>query len=74
MIVNNLAALSRLDERDAQPEGQRKPVASLVLKINIDKRVASFEETLMLVFLKAFKVDFQLETSQVPTFRGCKLS
>lgn len=75
MIVNNLDAVSsKLPHSDeGLPTEEPKLVNSIVLKINIEKRMASFEETLLIAFLRAFKVDFQLETCRVPTFRGCTL-
>lgn len=74
MIVNNLKALTRKQPPGPEEEGgiQTKPVTSIVLKINIDKRASSFEESLLLLFLKNFKLNFQLDTSRVPTFRGCR--
>jgi hypothetical protein len=75
MIVNNLKALTRYENLQGSDQGQPQPKAatSIVLKINIDKRVSSFEETLLLTMLKAFRVEFQLDTTRVPTFRGCRL-
>ena len=44
---------------------------SVVFKIDVSKRVSSFEETFFLAVLKALRIDFKLETYEVPTFRGC---
>ena len=73
MIVNNLSAVSRIGllAKDS-PKDAEIIASSIVLKINIEKRVSSFEETLIISFLRAFKISFQLETNKVPTFRGCK--
>lgn len=73
MIENKLQAISPRDQ-SLIVEGKRvvyQQAKSIVLKIDISKRVSSFDETFFLAVLKALKIDFKLETCEVPTFRGC---
>lgn len=75
MQVNQLSVVGRSDSAGiGYPEQSVKtPVKSLVLKIFGERRTSCFEETLLIAFLKGFKVDFTIDVSAVPTFRGHNL-
>lgn len=76
MHLNQLQYLRSAKQQQvggAEELGGYKPVETVTVRIFMNRRAASFEEVLLLGFLKALRVDFMIEQSEVATYRGCKL-
>lgn len=73
MHLNQLQYLRSAKQQQVGPAEELaayKPVTSVAVRIFMNRRAASFEEVLLLGLLKALRVDFVIEQSEVATFRG----
>jgi hypothetical protein len=73
-MENNLGLLANIKYKQGEcSESIGRPATSVLLKMNNKRNLVSFEEQLIIRFLRVFNIEHHIELYKVPTWEGSKL-